>query len=87
MPEPEAPRRHWTAGAVALVVLGLLILIPSGLCTATMGVTSIIAMFTPNVSGLVGGVMLLIMTLVIGGPFVALGIGLIAIAQRETKPK
>ncbi len=87
MPEPETPSRRWTAGAVALVVLGLLILIPSGLCTATMGVTSIIGMFTQNDGGAGGGFMLLVMTVVLGGPFVGLGIGLIFIGLRERKQK
>jgi hypothetical protein len=33
--EPKRPR--WTAGSMALFVIGLLILIPSGLCTALLG--------------------------------------------------
>ena len=39
-PEPQAPasRPRWTFISVALFVLGLLILIPSGLCTAAFGV-------------------------------------------------
>ena len=38
-PEPRAEndRRRWTVIAVALLVIGLLILIPSGLCTAVFG--------------------------------------------------
>ncbi len=28
---------HWTAASIALFVLGLLILVPSGLCTALVG--------------------------------------------------
>jgi uncharacterized membrane protein YjjB (DUF3815 family) len=36
--EPERPvERQWTAGACAFVVVGLLILVPSGLCTGTWG--------------------------------------------------
>jgi hypothetical protein len=38
-PDPQQPQRrpHWTFISVALFMLGLLILIPSGLCTALMG--------------------------------------------------
>ena len=38
-PDPQLPavRYHWTFISIALFVLGLLILIPSGLCTAVMG--------------------------------------------------
>ena len=38
-PDPRPPdvRYRWTFISVALFVLGLLILIPSGLCTAVMG--------------------------------------------------
>ena len=31
---------RWTAGGIALLVLGLLILIPSGLCTASLGIAA-----------------------------------------------
>lgn len=34
-PGQKAP--HWTAASIALLVLGLLILVPSGLCTALVG--------------------------------------------------
>ena len=37
-PHPENRRPRWTFISVALFVLGLLILIPSGLCTALLGV-------------------------------------------------
>ena len=51
MTQPEQPpRRHWTAGAVALVVIGLLILVPSGLCTAVIGGISISEMFSADSS-------------------------------------
>src|SRR6185295_6004215 len=31
---PKTPRPHWTVASVALFVIGLLILMPSGLCSA-----------------------------------------------------
>jgi hypothetical protein len=38
---PQPARPHWTFISVALFVIGLLILIPSGLCTAVLGVMSL----------------------------------------------
>ena len=52
MSEPEppktetAPRVHWTAGGIALFAIGLLIAIPSGLCTMVLGLP--IMFSTPN---------------------------------------
>jgi hypothetical protein len=37
---PARPRKRWTFGAVALVALGLLILVPSGLCTGIGGLVA-----------------------------------------------
>lgn len=36
-PQPSGGRLRWTFISIALFVLGLLILIPSGLCTAAFG--------------------------------------------------
>ena len=43
-PEPQAraSRPRWTLASVALFVIGLLILIPTGLCTTFMGVLAFI---------------------------------------------
>ena len=38
--EPEKPLR-WTAGSIALFVIGLLILVPSGLCTGIFGLMAL----------------------------------------------
>ena len=40
-PEKQRPQLRWTAGSVALLVIGLLILVPSGLCTGGIGVSSL----------------------------------------------
>ena len=34
---PDQPRTHWTALSLVIFVVGLLILIPSGLCTGLFG--------------------------------------------------
>jgi uncharacterized membrane protein HdeD (DUF308 family) len=69
MTEPrQTPQRHWTAGAVALLVIGLVILVPSGLCTAYLGIMGIL--YGGNSSETSD---LLTMALLYGGPFVFLG--------------
>jgi hypothetical protein len=40
-PETPSPRPHWTALSVVLFVIGLLILVPSGLCTGIFGAVSL----------------------------------------------
>jgi hypothetical protein len=72
---PPKPQ-HSIAGALALLVLGLLILVPSGLCTGIMGGGAILTMVTypKNASGSVG---LLSMALIIGGPFVIGGAAMV----------
>lgn len=75
---PDPPKRlRWTAGAIALLVLGLLILIPSGLCTAAMGVLSIASLGSGNDEW--GAIL---PPMIIGLPFIALGAGLIWLARR-----
>ena len=83
-PNPPGPR--WTLGAVALIVLGLLILIPSGLCTAALGISSIGSLFS-SFGGLSSAVMGLVGTVMLGGPFLALGVFLIWTGWRRGAPK
>jgi hypothetical protein len=72
MAQPEAKSRpHWTAGAVALVVIGLLILVPSGLCTAVIGGISIFEMFSADSSN--ESLSDIFSFLLYGAPFIALG--------------
>ena len=80
MTQPEqTPRRpHWTAAAVALLVFGLLILVPSGLCTAYLGIMGLLygGKDAPDV---------LTMALFYGGPFVILGGVLVWLGFRVRK--
>jgi hypothetical protein len=92
MTEPgQTERPHWTAGSVALIVIGLLILIPSGLCTTIIGIGSVIGMLAYQrenlVMLLVGLPGTLIMPLLIGGPFMALGAFLIHLGWRRRKSR
>ena len=45
------PNPHWTALSVALLVTGLLILVPSGLCTAVLGLPVLV--YNPLALGMV----------------------------------
>jgi hypothetical protein len=66
----EPPRQHFSAaGTAALFVIGLLVLVPSGLCTGILGGGAILSMLTePKDAG--SSVGMLAMALVVGGPFV-----------------
>ena len=72
-PAESSTKPHWTVASVALFVIGLLILVPSGLCTAVGLVYGIASLA-------VGDFSLLSMVLTIGGVPVALGIGLVVIS-------
>jgi len=64
MPETH-PQRRFGLWPLALVLIGLLILIPSGLCTAVFGVAA--------VSDRTGMLSNLLMVLLVGGPVIAIG--------------
>ena len=67
---PKKPRPHWTVASVALFVIGLLIVVPSGLCTA-LGLTYVIS----TLRG--GDVSMAMMVATIGGIPTALGAALV----------
>ncbi|HEX4861399.1 MAG TPA: hypothetical protein VFV07_09190 [Rhizomicrobium sp.] len=77
--EQPGPRRG-VAGGIALLVLGLVILVPSGLCTGIMAIGAIVSMFQyPSAVGL------LPTALVVGGPFVAAGGVLVWLGVRRLR--
>lgn len=68
---PEPVKRNVASG-IALLVIGLVILIPSGLCTGVMAGVAIWSMFTqpgPGAAAISG----ITAVLTFGGPFVAGG--------------
>ena len=70
LPEQRPPGRG--CAATAIIVLGLLILIPSGLCTGFMTIIPLLgAIFGPQ--GWTNSIDTIEMALIIGGPFVILG--------------
>ena len=71
-PEPAAKPRYSAAGTAALIVIGLLFLVPSGLCTGILGGGAVIdALVHPENVG--DSASMIVMVLIVGGPFIALG--------------
>jgi hypothetical protein len=77
MEQPETASRPKPniAGTIAMLIVGLLIFIPSGLCTGFLGGTALINMLLVPFSS--NGLGALAMALTIGGPFVLGGGALI----------
>jgi hypothetical protein len=74
-PDPAPIRKHGVAGAIAMVVIGLLIFIPSGLCTGVIGVGALVETILHPARG--EGFAAFVMVLTTGAPFVAAGFALI----------
>jgi hypothetical protein len=71
-PAQPPPRKRWTSGAVALFALGLLILVPSGLCTAAVGIWMLWSEGYFVIPGMV----------LVGGPLILLGALLLTLGLR-----
>ena len=87
MSQPEPPKpRYSAAGTAALMIIGLLFLIPSGLCTGIMGGGAVIdALVHPeNISD---SVSMLVMVAIVGGPFVALGAFLVWVGVKRIRSR
>jgi hypothetical protein len=76
---PKPTRLHWTVVSVALVILGLLIVIPAGLCTAILG-GSILASSLP-----MGDFSAIFIVMLYGGVPIAAGISLIMAGLRARR--
>ena len=76
------PMDSFMLGGMALIVIGLLILIPSGLCTAVFGGMSIFEMFSSST-----GLDVLPEALMIGGPFILIGFILFRVGTNLRRPK
>ena len=76
-----ARQPHWSALAIVLLVIGLLILVPSGLCTALFGVGAIVGAFIqPNQAA--SALSSFLMMLVVGGIPIGIGAALVYAALR-----
>ena len=82
-PSPAGPKRRWGALAVTLLAIGLLILIPSGLCTGILGVGAIYEMITEPASS--DGMSVLSAALMVGGIPIAIGVVLVLVAFAARK--
>jgi hypothetical protein len=83
-PDPPPRLRHSAAGTAALLIIGLLILIPSGLCTGIFGGGALIdAIVHPQNAG--DAVSMLAMVSIVGGPFVAFGAVLVWFGVRRMR--
>ena len=81
-PPPRPPPSRWGPLSATLLAIGLLILIPSGLCTGLFGVGAIVDMLTSSSSD---GMSVLSMAVVVGGIPIAIGAVLVAVAFAARK--
>jgi hypothetical protein len=71
-PDPTTKPKYSAAGTAALMIIGLLFLVPSGLCTGILGGGAIIdAFFHPQNIG--DSASMMVTVAIVGGPFVAFG--------------
>jgi|KBSMisStaDraftv2_1062788.scaffolds.fasta_scaffold62390_2 hypothetical protein len=81
-PPPKPSARRWTAGAIAVLAIGLLIFIPSGLCTGIFGMGAIYGMITGSGRE---GFSILLEALLFGAIPLAIGGGLVFLAFKMRK--
>ncbi|HEY4943144.1 MAG TPA: hypothetical protein VII56_17065 [Rhizomicrobium sp.] len=84
MSQPEFKPRHSAAGTAALLILGLLVLIPSGLCTGILGGGALIGAFE-DPKNADSALSFLLMPLIIGGPFVVGGGAMVWVAIKRMR--
>ena len=71
-PDSHPKRQYSAAGTAALLIIGLLFLLPSGLCTGIFGGGALLdALLHPQ--NIPDSLSMLVMAVVLGGPFIAIG--------------
>ena len=79
---PPPPRADTLGGTIVLLVLGTLVLVPSGLCTGYFGIAGFTAMIgKTDTQGL--GQLFFFGALILGGPFVVAGTAMLWIGIRR----
>ncbi len=82
-PDPQKPLR-WTATGIALFVIGLLILVPSGLCATSALLFFLGSLFSRNSQVLQLSAVTLF-AVIIAAPFILLGLGFIRTGLKERR--
>ena len=83
---PPPPRADTLGGTIVLLVLGLLVLVPSGLCTGYFGIAGLTSMMGGHDSqGL--GEFFFLAALILGGPFVVAGAAMLWIGIRRWRAR
>jgi hypothetical protein len=83
-PDPSAKPKYSAAGTAALVIIGLLFLVPSGLCTGILGGGAVIDAFVHPEN--IGDSASMILTVaIVGGPFVVFGAVLVWLGVKRTR--
>ena len=75
------------AGTIVLLVLGLVVLVPSGLCTGYFGIAGAMAMLGPSSPDQGYGILFLGAALILGGPFVIGGIAMLWVGIRRLRTR
>jgi hypothetical protein len=71
-PDPSAKPSYGGAGTAALMIIGLLFLVPSGLCTGILGGGAVIDALT-HPENIGDSASMIVTVAIVGGPFVAFG--------------
>jgi hypothetical protein len=85
-PEPSQGARHWTGAAIALFVVGLLILVPSGLCSGLFLVGMLYSTLAEG-GNFYEGLSVFGSVFLFGGPFIAVGLVLTVLGLRMRSRK
>src|SRR5258706_13734196 len=85
-PDPSGAPRHNAQVTAALLIVGLLILIPSGLCTSLFGGSALIDMLShPRGEDYASGILLT--AFIVGTPFIAIGGALLWLVVERIREK
>ena len=85
-PDPSAKPKYSAGGTAALMIIGLLFLIPSGLCTGIFGGGAVIdAIIHPQNVG--DAASMIAMAAIFGGPFIAIGAVLVWFGIRRMRDR
>ena len=86
MADPHTPPRR-SGAAIALIAVGLLILVPSGLCSAVLGIVFLNEALTYTGRSAADSRELLRVVLMVGGPPMALGAFLLWLGLRQRRSR